>query len=218
MGLADGDLAVVFGTLLAFSIFLYIVLDGFDLGIGICLPFAGDADERDRMLGTIGPFWDANETWLVLGVGILLVAFPAAHGAVLTAVYLPVSLMLLALVFRGVSFEMRLKVGSAEGRRRWEGVFMVGSLGAALAQGWILGRYVMGFAPGWGETAFAAISTLGVTSAYVLVGASWIIWRTEGALQRRAVAWARGALLGAGVGLAAVSLATPLVLERIAAR
>jgi len=218
MGLADGDLAVVFGALLALSIFLYVVLDGFDLGVGICLPFAGDTGERDRMLGSIGPFWDANETWLVLGVGILLVAFPAAHGAVLTAVYLPVSLMLLALVFRGVAFEMRLKVGSAEGRRRWEGVFAAGSLGAALAQGWILGRYVMGFAPGWGEAAFAAVSALGVASAYVLVGASWLIWRTEGALQRRAVAWARRALLGAGVGLAAVSLATPLVSERIAAR
>jgi cytochrome d ubiquinol oxidase subunit II len=218
MGLADADLAVVFAVLLAASIFLYVVLDGFDLGVGLCLPFAGDADERDRMLGSIGPFWDANETWLVLGVGILLVAFPAAHGAVLTAVYLPVSLMLLGLVFRGVAFEMRLKVGSPEGRRRWEGVFVAGSLTAALAQGWILGRYVMGFAPGWGETVFAAVSALGVGSAYVLVGASWLVWRTEGALQRRAVVWARLGLVGAGVGLAAVSIATPLVSERIAAR
>jgi cytochrome d ubiquinol oxidase subunit II len=153
-----------------------------------------------------------------LGVGILLVAFPAAHGAVLTAVYLPVSLMLLGLVFRGVAFEMRLKVDSPEGRRRWEGVFVAGSLTAALAQGWILGRYVMGFAPGWGETVFAAVSALGVGSAYVLVGASWLVWRTEGALQRRAVVWARLGLVGAGVGLAAVSIATPLVSERIAAR
>jgi cytochrome d ubiquinol oxidase subunit II len=218
MGLADADLAVVFAVLLAASIFFYVVLDGFDLGVGLCLPFAGNAAERDRMLGSIGPFWDANETWLVLGVGILLVAFPAAHGAVLTAVYLPVSLMLLGLVFRGVAFEMRLKVGSPESRRRWEGVFVAGSLTAALAQGWILGRYVMGFAPGWGEAVFAAVSALGVGSAYVLVGASWLVWRTEGVLQRRAVGWARLGLAGTGVGLAVVSIATPWVSERIAAR
>jgi len=174
------------------------VLGPAQLVMGVCMGWARSSAGRRRSRRWRGSgrlsgepvfassrSWDANETWLVLGVGILLVAFPAAHGAVLTAVYLPVSLMLLALVFRGVAFEMRLKVGGAEGRRRWEGVFVVGSLGAALAQGWILGRYVMSFVPGRGEIAFAAVSALGVMSAYVLVGASWLVWRTEGALRRR---------------------------------
>jgi cytochrome d ubiquinol oxidase subunit II len=170
------------------------------------------------MVASIGPFWDANETWLVLGVGLLLVAFPVAHGVVLTALYLPVALMLVGLTLRGVAFEFRAKAGNAVDKRRWDMAFAGGSALAALTQGWMLGRYVLGFAEGWGALAFAALSALGVAAAYAFIGACWLIWRTEGALQKRAVAWARGTLWVVAAGIVGVSLATPLASPRIMAR
>ncbi|MFM2150969.1 MAG: hypothetical protein RLZZ187_3275 [Pseudomonadota bacterium] len=216
--LPPDTLALVFAGLMAVSILAYVVLDGYDLGVGLLLKATPDVAERDRMVASIGPFWDANETWLVLGVGLLLVAFPVAHGVVLTALYLPVALMLVGLTLRGVAFEFRAKAGNAVDKRRWDMAFAGGSALAALTQGWMLGRYVLGFAEGWGALAFAALSALGVAAAYAFIGACWLIWRTEGALQKRAVAWARMTLWVVAAGIIGVSLATPLASPRIMAR
>ncbi len=208
-------LPVVFAALMALSILAYVVLDGFDLGVGALLPLAGGEAERDRMVASIGPFWDANETWLVLGVGLLLVAFPTAHGMVLTALYLPVALMLMGLILRGVAFEFRAKAADAADKRRWDAAFIGGSLLTALTQGWMLGRYVLGFEEGFVALVFAAMSAIGVAIAYAFIGACWLIWRTEGDLQRRAVAWARVTLWGIALGILLVSLATPFASPRI---
>ncbi len=208
-------LPIVFAGLMAISVLAYVVLDGFDLGVGLLLPQAGDEGERDRMIASIGPFWDANETWLVLGVGLLLVAFPTAHGEILTALYLPVALMLLGLTLRGVAFEFRAKAADLADKRRWDHAFFGGSLLAALTQGWMLGRYVLGFDGGVIALGFAALSAIGVAVAYSFIGAAWLIWRTEGELQRRAVMWARRSLWGVALGIVGVSLATPIASERI---
>jgi len=208
-------LPVVFAALMAFSILAYVVLDGFDLGVGLLLPLATEDAEGDRMVASIGPFWDANETWLVLGVGLLLVAFPTAHGMVLTALYMPVALMLVGLTLRGVAFEFRAKAGGPADKRRWDHAFIGGSAVAALSQGWMLGRYVLGFAEGWFPLVFAGLSALGVAVAYAFIGACWLIWRTEGALQIHAVRWARYSLWGLAAGILAVSVATPFASPRI---
>lgn len=208
-------LPLIFAGLMAVSILAYVVLDGFDLGVGILLPRVREEADRDRMVAAIGPFWDANETWLVLGVGLLLVAFPVAHGIVLTQLYLPVAIMLIALTFRGVAFEFRAKAADARDKRRWDAAFFGGSLVAALSQGWMLGRYVLGFDPSLAAHGFAAMCAIGLAIAYVFIGATWLIWRTEGDLQRRAIAWARAAIWPMGVGILLVSAITPLVSERI---
>ncbi|RPH46689.1 MAG: cytochrome d ubiquinol oxidase subunit II [Burkholderiales bacterium] len=215
MSLAEW-LPVVFLALMGTSMLVYVVLDGYDLGVGMLLPNA-DAAERDTMIASIGPFWDANETWLVLGVGILLIAFPRAHGMVLGALYLPVALMLVGLVLRGVAFDFRVK---AQDRWKplWNRAFFAGSLMAAAAQGWMLGRYVTGLQDGWVSTAFAAVIAVLLPAAYVLLGACWLVLKTEGALQRRAVGWARTAWPAVAVGMALISLATPLASETVRAR
>lgn len=154
------DLPIVFTVLMGVSILAYVILDGYDLGVGILLPFARPS-EQNVMVSSIGPFWDANETWLVLGVGLLLVAFPAAHGEVLTALYMPVLIMLLGLILRGVAFELRVKaVGWL--RELWNWFFWLGSLVAALAQGVMLGLYIVGFNHGVGYYLFAGVVALGV--------------------------------------------------------
>ena len=211
-------LPLLFAALMAASLLAYVVLDGFDLGVGVLLHATPDGAERDRMVASIGPFWDANETWLVLAVGLLLVAFPTAHGTVLTALYLPVALMLIGLILRGVAFEFRAKAGTPRDKRLWDLAFAGGSLLSALTQGWMLGRYVLGFVEGWGALFFAGLAALGVACAYAFIGAAWLIWRTEGALQRRAVAWARTLLWAVAIGILAVSVATPLASPRIMER
>lgn len=208
-------LPVVFAGLMALSILLYVVLDGFDLGVGILLPRMQAEADRDRMIAAIGPFWDANETWLVLGVGLLLVAFPAAHGVILTELYLAVAVMLVGLTLRGVAFEFRAKAQDLRQKRRWDHAFVAGSLVSALSQGWMLGRYVLGFAEGWAATGFAAMAAVGLAIAYAFIGAAWLIWRTEGDLQRAAVVWARAAIWPMGIGILLVSAVTPLVSPRI---
>ena len=140
-------LPLTFAGLMGLSILIYVVLDGFDLGVGVLFPFADD-DEKDMMVASIGPFWDANETWLVLAVGLLLVAFPSAHGAILTALYLPVAVMLIGLILRGVAFEFRVKAPTPH-KRAWNGAFFVGSLMTSLAQGYMLGLYIMGLEQSW---------------------------------------------------------------------
>lgn len=206
-------LPLIFAALMGVSILLYVVLDGFDLGVGLLFPFAEEA-ERDRMIASIGPFWDANETWLVLAIGILLVAFPVAHGDILTALYLPVAVMLIGLILRGVAFEFRAKAPLGH-KRPWDGAFWAGSLMTALAQGFMLGMYVMGLEWTWPKVAFAALTAGALAVAYSFIGAAWVILKTDGVLQRKAVDWAKGGIWGMVLGMGAVSVATPLVSARI---
>lgn len=210
-------LPVVFAGLMGLAILLYVILDGYDLGVGMLLGSARDEAERDTMIASIGPFWDANETWLVLATGLLLVAFPLAHGMILGALYLPVALMLVGLILRGVAFKFRTKMTPGT-KLSWDRAFLAGSALAALAQGWMLGLYVLGFQEGWGAWLFAAVTAVGLASAYVFIGACWLVMKAEGELQRRAARWARSTLLFAALGLAAVSVATPLVSDRIFAK
>ncbi len=206
-------LPVAFAAMMGLSILVYVCLDGFDLGVGLLFPFA-EGDEKDRMVASIGPFWDANETWLVLAIGILLVAFPAAHGTILTALYLPVAVMLVGLILRGVAFEFRAKV-APERKARWNHAFHAGSLMTSLSQGYMLGMYVMGLQITWFTLAFSLLTAMFLTVAYSFIGATWLILKTDGALQRKAVGWSRGGIWGVVLGMGAISLATPLVSPRI---
>lgn len=206
-------LPVIFAVLMGVSILLYVILDGLDLGIGILSRGQTDA-HRDLMIASIGPFWDANETWLVLAIGLLLVAFPIAHGVILTALYLPVALMLIGLILRGVAFEFRVKAPPAK-KPRWNFIFYAGSLLTALMQGWMLGAYILGFETGLVPVLFSLLTAACLTAGYAFMGACWLIHKTEGELQRRAVRWARATLLAVGVGFAAISLATPLASPRV---
>ncbi len=202
-----------FLVVMAFSMLAYVVMDGFDLGVGILLRRA-DALEKDTMVASIGPFWDANETWLVLGVGILLTVFPRAHGEILGALYLPVALMLIGLTLRGVAFDFRAKV-KAERKDLWDQLFYAGSLLTALAQGFMLGMHIVGYYYSIANVAFAAFIGCALASGYVLLGACWLIMKTEGALQAKARHWATHALGLTGLGVAAVSVVTPMVSARI---
>jgi cytochrome d ubiquinol oxidase subunit II len=210
-------LPIAFVALMGLTILAYVVLDGYDLGVGLLLAGAKGEAERDTMIASIGPFWDANETWLVLATGLLLVAFPLAHGVILGELYLPVAIMLVGLILRGVAFKFRTKMNPGS-KRSWDGAFIAGSALAALSQGYMLGLYIVGFERNLGTLAFAALTALCLAAAYVLIGAAWLIMRTEGDLQRRAVAWARGALGFAALGMIAVSVVTPLVSPRIFAK
>jgi cytochrome d ubiquinol oxidase subunit II len=210
------DLPLIFAALMGLAILMYVVLDGYDLGVGMLMP-AASAGEQELMVASIGPFWDANETWLVLGVGILLVAFPAAHGIVLGALYLPVVAMLIGLMLRGVAFEFRVK---AEGwhRELWNGLFWFGSFLASFAQGLMLGLYITGFHSGFGYYLFALLVGAALCGGYVLLGATWLVLKTEGGLQKKALGWARWGLMWVALGVALVSLATPLVSQTVFAR
>ena len=205
----DHSLPIIFMALMGFAMLAYVILDGYDLGVGLLMPNASHS-QKDMMVASIGPFWDANETWLVLGVGILLIAFPKAHGMVLTALYLPVALMLVGLILRGVAFDFRTKA-QAHHQHFWNQAFFAGSGLAALAQGWMLGQYITGLQTGWAYNAFAATIALALPAAYMLLGACWLIMKTEGELQRQAVRWARMVWPLVVLGMALISLATPLV-------
>lgn len=205
----DQFLPVIFMALMGVAMLLYVISDGYDLGVGMLLPRANDA-EKDVLIASIGPFWDANETWLVLGIGILLVAFPKAHGLVLSALYLPVALMLVGLTLRGVAFDFRVKA-KADHKPMWDRMFFAGSTLAAVAQGWMLGRYVSGFGEGWNYPVFAAAIAAALPMAYVLLGATWLIMKTEGDLQKKAIHWAKMAWGPMVVGMALISLATPWI-------
>ena len=205
----DTALPVIFMALMGVSMLVYVISDGYDLGVGMLMHRATDA-EKDVMVASIGPFWDANETWLVLGVGILLVAFPQAHGLVLGELYLPVTLMLMGLTLRGVAFDFRVKAKDTH-KQTWDRLFFAGSTLASVSQGWMLGRYVSGFGSGWNYPLFAAAIAVALPMAYVLMGATWLVMKTEGELQRRAVEWARIAWAPMVGGLLLISMATPWV-------
>lgn len=212
----EDALPVIFMAIMGVALLLYVILDGYDLGIGMLLPFA-TAEEKEVMIAAIGPFWDANETWLVLGVGVLLIAFPAAHGLVLTSLYVPVTVMLIGLILRGVSFDFRVKA-AAEQKRMWNRAFALGSLVAAGAQGWMLGSYVTGLVPSTVNIAFASLIALTLPSLYIVLGSGWLLLKTEGVLFDKALRWGRRAMPPMGLALFGISIATPLVSSTIAER
>ncbi|MBN9205320.1 cytochrome d ubiquinol oxidase subunit II [Methylibium petroleiphilum] len=205
----DQSLPLIFMALMGLSMLVYVISDGYDLGVGLLMPRA-NATEKDVLIASIGPFWDANETWLVLGIGILLIAFPKAHGLVLTQLYLPVTLMLIGLMLRGVAFDFRVKAKDVH-KATWDRLFFAGSLLASMSQGWMLGRYISGFGSGWNYPVFAAAIALALPAAYVLLGAAWLIMKTEGELQRKAIRWAKLAWWPVVVGMVLISLSTPWI-------
>lgn len=206
-------LPLFFLGVMGLSLLAYVILDGYDLGVGLLLPLASDPD-KDTLIASIGPFWDANETWLVLGVGVLLIAFPFAHGMVLQALYLPVAVMLIGLILRGVAFDFRVKAPTRY-KPFWNRAFFAGSLMASASQGWMLGSYITGFESGAIGWAFSLGIALTLPAAYVLLGAGWLIMKTGGNLQLQAVHWARGVLWPMAVALLGISAATPLVKDGV---
>ncbi len=211
------DLTVVWAGIIAFAVFAYVAMDGFDLGIGILFPALTKGNDRNSAMNSIAPVWDGNETWLILGGGGLLAAFPLAYAVIMPAVYVPVILMLLGLVFRGVAFEFR---GRTTHPWRWDVAFFGGSITAAFAQGVILGTILQGivvtgrgYGGGWWDwlSPFTCLTGAAVVTGYALLGACWLIWRAEGDLQARAyrLAWLAG--IGTIVAVVAVSAATPFL-------
>lgn len=220
------DLSLIWAVIIAFGVMMYVVMDGFDLGIGILFPFVKSEGERDVMMNTVAPVWDGNETWLVLGGAALFGAFPLAYAVVLSALYLPLIFMLLGLIFRGVAFEFRFKAKAAK-RHLWDKAFIGGSLTATFFQGVALGAYIDGFevvdrvyvggALDW-LTPFSLFCGLALIAAYALLGCTWLIMKTEGRLQLQMHDMARPlvfVLLGV-TGI--VSLWTPLAHADIAER
>jgi cytochrome d ubiquinol oxidase subunit II len=206
---AAGWMPIVFMAIMGLAMLAYVILDGYDLGVGVLMHGAPD-HEKDAMIASIGPFWDANETWLVLGVGIMLTVFPMAHGVILGSLYLPVALMLISLTLRGVAFDFRVKARS-EHKPLWNNIFSIGSLLASWAQGYMLGSLITGFESTRWTLAFNSVIGLALVSAYCLLGSGWLIIKSEGALQIKAVRWARVSLLLTMMGIAAISISTPLV-------
>jgi cytochrome d ubiquinol oxidase subunit II len=206
-------LPFVFAALMGISILVYVILDGYDLGVGILFWVASE-EEQDTMINSIGPFWDANETWLVLAVGLLLVAFPIAHGIILGALYLPVALLLIGLILRGVAFEFRMKA-HAKWKGLWNRLFFGGSLLAALTQGYMLGLYVLGLEQSWASMAFGLLTAVCVAAGYAMLGGCWLVHKTEHDLQVKSARWARIGLAACAIGFAAISLASPWASPRI---
>ena len=212
------DLTLIWAFIIVLAVFIYVVLDGFDLGIGILFRRFAVGHDRDTAMNSIAPVWDGNETWLVMGGGGLLAAFPLAYGLILSALYAPIVLMLLALVFRGVAFEFRWRDPAHRGF--WDLAFSGGSLLAALSQGVVLGALLQGvavqdraYAGGWWDwlTPFTLLTGVSVAMAYALLGATWLVMKAEGRLQQQARRMALGLGGATLVAIAAVSLATPFL-------
>ena len=220
------DLSLVWAVIILFGVMMYVVMDGFDLGIGLLYPFFPRDEDRDVMMNTVAPVWDGNETWLVLGGAGLLAAFPLAYSVVLSAFYLPLVFMLLGLIFRGVAFEFRFKAKEKE-RHWWDKAFIGGSLVATFFQGVTLGGFIDGvpvanraYAGGpldW-ISAFSLFTGAGLIAAYALLGCTWLIFKTTGDLQRRMVAIGRPLTLIVLAVIAAISVWTPLTHPAIAER
>jgi cytochrome d ubiquinol oxidase subunit II len=220
------DLSVIWATIIFFGVFMYVVMDGFDLGIGMLYPFFPDRHDRDVMMDTVAPVWDGNETWLVLGGAGLLAAFPLAYSIILSGLYLPLIFMLLGLLFRGVAFEFRFKALEHE-RHVWDKAFIGGSITAAFFQGVALGAFIEGI-PVTGRTysggpldwlaPFPLMAGVGVMIAYTLLGSTWLIMKTEGQLQARMKKVAppfAGLLM---LAIVAVSIWTPIAHPHVAER
>jgi cytochrome d ubiquinol oxidase subunit II len=213
------DIATIGAFIIAFAVFVYIVMDGFDLGLGILYPLFPNKTDRDVIMNSVAPVWDGNETWLVLGGGGLMAAFPLAYAVLMPALYTPVIAMLVGLVFRGVAFEFRWRTTQSE-RNLWDLAFTGGSLLATLAQGIALGAILQGvhvegrhYGGGWWDwlTPFSVLTGLALVVGYALLGATWLIMKTEGELRDKAyhLSWyLLFAMLGA---IGAVSIATPFL-------
>jgi cytochrome d ubiquinol oxidase subunit II len=219
------DLVPIWTLIIAFGVFMYVLLDGFDLGVGILHPLLRTEEERMLAINSVAPIWDGNETWLVLGGVALLAVFPLAFAIIIPAVYFPILLMLLGLIFRGVAFEFRMKTESA--RHWWDRSFFIGSLVATFFQGVVLGVFVQGlevrgreFAGGsfdWIQP-FPLLTGVGLLFGYAMLGATWLVMKTEGPLQAASRRRARVALVGVLAFIAMVSLWTPMLQPQIAQR
>ena len=213
------DLALIWSLLIATGILIYVLLDGFDLGVGILFPYAPTDKCRDRMMNSIAPFWDGNETWLVLGGGGLFAAFPLAYAILLPAFYIPIMSMLMGLIVRGVSFEFRFKA-SERSRRLWDIAFHIGSLVAALSQGFVLGAFVQGvkvsgrnFAGGpfdW-ATPFSLLTGVALVFGYMLLGSTWLIMKTEDKTQAWARKTAKYSLIMVGIFILLITVFMPSI-------
>jgi cytochrome d ubiquinol oxidase subunit II len=218
------DLVPLWATILAFGVFMYVLLDGFDLGVGMLFPFAPDDASRDLMMNSVAPIWDFNETWLVLGGVGLLAAFPLAFAIVIPAVYFPILFMLIGLIFRGVAFEFR---HISHSRRHWDRSFFAGSLVATFAQGIVLGTFVQGIpvegraysggSLGW-LTPFAVLTGAGLIAGYGLLGSCWLVFKTEGELQQWARRKARQFTIVVAAFVAMISVWTPLIEPQVRER
>ncbi len=209
------DYVLIWAGLMAFAVFAYVILDGFDLGIGLLFPFIKQPRDKANAMNSIAPFWDGNETWLVLGGGGLYATFPLAFAIIMPALYVPLIVMLLALIFRGVAFEFRWRADSGAGMKRWDIGFTLGSFFAAFAQGIALGALVQGidvveraYAGGWWDwlTPFSLVTGLAVVVGYALLGACWLIYKTEDDLQKLCRRAAFGLTLALGSMIAVVSI------------
>jgi cytochrome d ubiquinol oxidase subunit II len=220
------DLPLIWAVIILFGIMMYVVLDGFDLGLGILYPFFKSNEERDAIMNTVAPVWDGNETWLVLGGAGLLAAFPLAYAVILSALSLPLIFMLLALVLRGVAFEFRFKAREHE-RHFWDKTFIGGSIAATFFQGMVLGTFIRGIPVAGGAYAggpldwispFSLFTGIGLLVTYALLGSTWLIMKTEGALQLRAYGLTRWLTWKLLAVIVIVSVWTPLADASIAAR
>jgi cytochrome d ubiquinol oxidase subunit II len=217
--IAGIDIATIWAFIIAFAVFVYVVMDGFDLGLGILFPLFPNKTDRDVIMNSVAPVWDGNETWLVLGGGGLMAAFPLAYAILLPAFYTPIIAMLVGLIFRGVAFEFRWRTTQRQ-RNRWDLAFAGGSLVAALAQGIALGAILQGihvegrhYAGGWWDwlTPFSILTGLSLAVGYALLGATWLIMKTEGELRDKAYHLSWYLMFGILAAIGAVSIATPFL-------
>lgn len=220
------DLPLIWAIIIGFGLMMYVIMDGFDLGIGILFPFVRDREERDVMINSVAPVWDGNETWLVLGGAALLAAFPLAYAVILSALYFPLMLMLAGLIWRGVAFEFRFKADESH-KAFWDKAFIWGSYIATFSQGLALGAFINGFDVRDGSyagglfdwlTPFSLFTGLGMVIAYALLGTTWLVMKTEGRLQRHMRELGRPIALAVLATIVIVSLWTPFAHPDIAAR
>jgi cytochrome d ubiquinol oxidase subunit II len=220
------DLPLIWAIIISFGMMMYVIMDGFDLGIGILFPFVHDRHDRDTMVNTVAPVWDGNETWLALGGAALMAAFPLAYSVILSALYLPIVLMLGGLIWRGVAFEFRFKADEAH-KPFWDKAFAWGSYIASVSQGVALGAFINGFEVTDGAysggaldwlTPFSLFTGLGLVVAYALLGSTWLVMKTDGALQLRMKELARPVTMAVLAMIAIVSLWTPLSHPAVASR
>lgn len=220
------DTAVIWAVIILIGIMLYVIADGFDLGVGLLFPFVSSDDDRDRMMASVAPIWDGNETWLVMGGAALMAAFPLAYAVVLSALYLPIVFMLIGLILRGVAFEARAK-SSDKSRHLWDKAFFGGSLLASLSQGVILGAYMSGIEMANGQFAggawdwvspFALFCGVALTAAYALLGSTWLIMKTDDTLQNIMRRLTKPLVWMLLLFMLVISVWTPLAHEAIAER